>query len=646
MAAEARARFLADRRNLLALGAAVAVLLGSPPLAAAEDEPSISELGSLSIEDLANVEITSVSKRPEPLASAPAAIYVISNDDIRASGAITLPDALRLAPNLQVARVNASTYGITARGFNQSSATANKMQVLIDGRSVYNPLFSGVFWDIQNVVLADVDRIEVVSGPAGALWGSNAVNGVINVVTRSAAQTQGLLVDATYGGADEAINVRYGGKIGDNLAYRIYGLGFSRDNTVNLSGLSAYDGWHMWQGGARADWTGAKDSVTLQGDRYSGDTQKAPAAVTNSDLDGGNVMLKWSHKFDDGSSLDANSYYSRTVRQLTTSITARVNTYDFDLQRHFVLGTNDLVVGAGYRETVDEFNSHNSPNFLDPSHKALRLANVFGQDKIALSGDLDLILGLKYEHNSYTGSEWMPDARIAWRPWKNTLLWGAVSRAVRTPSRYDRDLYIPNTLDGGPDFVSEELTAYEVGYRGRPLPNVSVSVSAYYNVYDNLRTLESIGATRYPLEIRNGMAGSTYGVEAWSDWAVTPWWRLSAGYNYLHKDLRIEPGSTDAFGVLFAGNDPTYQAQVRSYMKLPGNLELDAGLRAIDSLPSPAVPSYVEMDVRIGWMMTKQVELSVGGDNLLHSRHVEFDGNSTAARELPRTLYAGMRWRF
>jgi iron complex outermembrane receptor protein len=331
---------------------------------------------------------------------------------------------------------------------------------------------------------------------------------------------------------------------------------------------------------------------------------------------------------------------------VTSGIISQVQVLDFDTQYHLRHGANDWVVGGGYRVTRDEFIPGPHTVFLDPSARSLSLANLFVQDELSVTKDLSVTLGLKAEHNSYTGLEWMPNARLAWRPWRDALLWAAVSRAVRTPSRFDRDLINPGLVAGGPDFDSESVIAYEVGYRGQPMARVSVSVSAYYNVYKDLRTVEASGPTIFPLVIRNGMEGDTYGVEAWGDYALTDWWRLGAGYSFLHKDLTLKPGSADVFGVLFAGNDPEHQAQLHSHMDLPARLELDMDLRAVSRLPSPVVPGYAELNARLGWRMSKHVELSLNGENLLHDRHEEFVSSSIAGREISRSVYAAARWSF
>ncbi len=639
--------FGGSRGRALALGAGLGLLVAPQAWAEAADAGALSDLSRLSLEELANVEITSVSKRPETLGAAPAAIYVIRNEDIRFSGADSLPEALRLAPNLQVARSSASGYGITARGFNHSTGTANKLQVLVDGRSVYTPLYSGVFWDAQGVMLEDVERIEVISGPGGALWGANAVNGVINVITRKAADTQGGLVHLTDGSSDTVANLRYGGRLGETGAFRIYGLAADYADSRTTLGDGGGDSWDRAQTGFKLDWGGQGDTFSLQGDLYEGSSNPVAGARAEGVIGGGNLLGRWVHGTAAGGLLEATAYYARDYRTITSGIKDSLQVYNLDLQYALASrGRHRVVVGAGYRQNRDNFRGGFRTSFLDPASRATRLGNLFAQDEIRLRDDLILTLGLRLEHNSYTGLVYLPNARLAWRPSDHALIWGAVSRGVRTPSRFDRDLINPGLVAGGPDFTSETLVAYELGYRGQPAANLSLSVSAYYNVYDSLRTAEASIGTVFPLVIGNGMRGETYGVEAWAAWQVREGWRLSAGANLLRKDLSLDPASRDIFGVDFAGNDPDHQLSLRSHMSLTPAVDLDIDLRHVDRLKSPAVPAYTELGARLAWRVSDQVELAVIGENLLNDQHVEFVNGSVARREVPRAVRASLRWGF
>ena len=546
-----------------------------------------------------------------------------------------------------MARFDASTYAISARGFNHSTGTANKLQVSIDGRAVYSPLYSGVFWDEQDVPLADVDRIEVISGPGGTLWGTNAVNGVINIITRHSRDTQGALVDVTGGSLDDNVTLRYGGKVGEKTTYRIYAMGTERGALLTRSGSDANDAWQKLQGGFRADWASGEDDATLQGDIYRGVSDELAGSVQSGVIDGGNILGRWNRAFSDNSAFQVQLYYDSATRKTTSGVTSTVDTYDLDTQYSFSAGMwNAIVFGGGYRVTDDNFVRGPGTAFLDPAQRTLQKLNGFLQDEIALADALTLTLGVKIENNAYTGTEYMPDARIAWRLSDTDLLWAAVSRAVRTPARFDRDLINPGLLAGGPNFESEDLLAYEAGYRGQPSRATSFSLSLFYNVYDHLRTVEASTPVVFPLVVRNGMKGETYGVELWGNYALTPCWRLSAGVSTLHKDLRLVAGSRDIFGVLFAGNDPAYQASLRSQMDVADNVALDVELRAVDGLKSPRIPGYAEADTRLGWRVTESVELSLTGSNLLHNRHAEFQNAAVPLQEIPRSITASARWRF
>ena len=615
------------------------------PIAAQLQIASAQDLNRLSIEELAQIKVTSVSKTEEPLSEAAAAIYVITQDAIRRSGAQTLPEILRLAPNLYVARQDANTYAITARGFNQSNGTANKLLVLIDGRVVYSPLFSGTFWDAQKTFIDDIDRIEVISGPGGTLWGANAVNGVINIITKDSILTRGVDVDASAGSLDQRLAARLGGSAGATGSFRVYGLDVAQGAMVRQNGDSARDSWNHLQTGVRADWHRGVDTMTVQGDAYRGTGMGLPSVLPSGEISGGNISGAWQRESTDGSALRVQAYADRTRRLLVSGIDARLDQYALETQYNFSpLGRNAIVIGGGYRLTSDDFRPGPGTVFLSPSSRKLDFANVFAQDAIALSKQFKLTIGTKIEHNTYTGVELMPDVRLAWTPARSITLWSAVSRAVRTPSRFDTDLVNRGILDGNPDFESEDLIAYELGYRGLLSPNVSLSVSAFHDSYERLRTVEASGPSTFPLILRNNMLGHTDGVEAWGDFSLRDWWRMSAGVATLHKDLRLAAGSRDVFGVAFAGNDPHYQWMARSDFDLARDIQLDLGLRSAGRLASPAVDAYTEADVRIGWQARKNVVLSVEGQNLLHARHVEFINPSLAPEEVPRSIAVAARW--
>jgi len=615
------------------------------------------DLKEKSLKELMEVMVTSVSKKAEKLSEAASAITVITQEDIRRSGATSLPEALRLAPNLEVAQVDSHEWAISARGFN--STTANKLLVLIDGRSVYTPLFSGVFWDVQDTVLEDIDRIEVISGPGATVWGANAVNGVINILTKSARDTQGFLLYGGGGTEQRAFGgVRYGGQLGTNAYYRVYTKYFDRDDTPLPNGVDGQDAWQMGQGGFRVDWyPGEANQLTVQGDGYGGAINQ-PA---NGDIRvaGGNLLGRWSHTFSEESDLKAQFYYDRTHRQVPLTFAEDLDTYDFDLQHRFPLGERqDIVWGLNYRLSEDRV--ANTPNFAFlPAQLSFQLFSAFVQDEITLVRDrLRLTLGSKFEHNDFSGFEFQPSGRLSWTVTSRQTLWAAISRAVRTPSRIDQDFFVPNNsppppfaLAGGPEFVSEELRAYELGYRVRPIDRLSFSLAAFYNDYDNLRSLEPGSPSGPPFTVGNGLEGESYGAELAGSYQMTSWWRWQAGYTYLQEHIRLKPGSLDFNQARGEGSDPENQFSVRSSIDLPGDVELDAALRYVDVLQNIAngvrgtVPSYLELDVRLSWMPVKNLELSVVGQNLLDRQHPEF-GFPTSRHEIQRGAFVKVTWRF
>src|SRR6059058_4732675 len=595
-----------------------------------------------------NVEVTSVSKRPERLTQVASAIQVITQDDIRRSGASSLPEILRLATNLQVAQVDSRQWAIGARGFN--STTANKLLVLIDGRTVYTPLFSGVFWDVQEIPLANIDRIEVISGPGATLWGANAVNGVINVITKGAEGTQGLLLSGGGGIEQRGFGtVRYGGALGSRVHYRIHGRGFGRDATALPSGQDAADAWHLGQGGFRMDWDASNvNRVTLQGDLYDGRIGQPSAGDIA--VSGGNVMAKWSHTPSEGSSLAAQLYYDRTHREIPGTFGEDLDTYDVDLQHHARLGArHDVVWGLGYRLINDRVVNSSAFAFLPP-HVARQWFTGFVQDEIALVPNrLHVALGTKIEHNDYTGFEIQPSGRVNWRLGPSGTMWAAVSRALRTPSRIDREFFAPGQppylLAGGSGFHSEEELAYELGYRHQQ-GSLALSVATFYSRYHGLRSVEQLHPPAPDtLVIANGQDGESYGAELAADYRLTGRWRLRAGYTELRVHVWAQPGSTDMSGGSAESHTPDRQFSVRSAADLPAHLSLGGTFRYVGEIANQQVPAYGELDMRVAWQPAPMLELSVVGQNLLHDHHVEF-GTPSARRQIERGVYGAVAWRF
>jgi iron complex outermembrane receptor protein len=611
------------------------------------------DLADLSLEELGNIEVTSVSGRAEPLSSAAASIFVISNDDIRRSGATSLPEALRLAPNLQVARIDAKQYAISARGFND--AIANKLLVLIDGRTVYTPLFSGVFWDMQDVMLEDVERIEVISGPGATLWGANAVNGVINVITRSAGDTQGTLVSAGSGDHAAGGAVRHGAAIGAGGHLRVYAKGEKLRNTELGSGAAVADGWERAQAGFRADWRQVDSTFTLQGDAYSGKSEQRGVflglfPLGRVKIAGANLLARWTRRYADGSDLRVQAYYDHTDRVDLAQFSPRADILDLDIQHVVPLGAHKLLWGGGYRRARDEVTDGLFFG-LQPASSTQDWANLFVQDEIALAENLQLTLGVKLENNDYTGTESLPSARLAWKASPTQLWWAGLSRAVRAPSRIDREVQFPppgspltaffpagSFIIGGPDFVSEVADVVELGWRAQPSRDLTLSATMFHYEWDKLRSGQPA-----PALVQNMIEGSVYGMEGWGSWQAAETWRLSAGLTTLRKHLTLKPGSTDPDGPNNMGNDPDYQWVMRSSHNLAPRQELDVMLRRVDELPDPRVPAYLAVDVRYGWHVRRDLELSLIAQNLFDPSHPEF-GEAADRSEFARGVFFKLRW--
>jgi iron complex outermembrane receptor protein len=612
---------------------------------------SVENLKNLSLEELMNIQVFSVSKSAEKLTEVASAVQVITSEDIRRSGVTTLPEALRLAQNLQVAKVNASQWAISARGFN--NVLASKLLVMIDGRVVYTPLYAGVFWDVQNVLLEDVDRIEVISGPGGALWGANAVNGVINIITKNSKKTQGLFIEAGSGNQKPWFgNLRYGGKIGDNIHYRIYGTAFKEASTLlaNPTKSDSTDGkdeWSIGQTGFRIDWqASSKDVLTLQSDFYDGypnpDGKAASAVVAM----GGNALARWTHTFSEKSDLTVHAYYDNAWRDFRNGFTENLKTYDLDAQYRFQLGKRQEIVWGGNLRLIDHKTTSLPLFYLDPERKLLHIYSTFLQDKITiLKEKLHLTLGCKFEHNVYTGMEYAPSARVAYTlPKRNNTIWASASRAVRTPSRIDKEfnlyLFPGFPIIVGSDFRAETVWAYELGWRSQFSDNFSFSASTFYNVYDKLRSAEpSPTPTTFPFKIGNGVEGNTYGVELATTFQPLSWWRIKGGYTFLEKKLKVKPDSKDLNKGTVESDDPNNQFLIQSTFDFPKQIESGFVLRYVDVLTNKYVPSYFGLDIQIGWKFTKWLQISVVGQNLLDDHHPEFVPSSPSPREITRSFY-------
>lgn len=603
-----------------------------------------------------NLEITSVSRRAEPLSGAAASIFVITNDEIRRSGATNLPEALRLAPTLDVVQENAGGYTVSARGLINSAA--NKLLVLIDGRSVYSPLFSGVFWDVQDVVLEDVDRIEVISGPGGTLWGTNAVNGVINIITRSAKNTHEGLLAAGAGTREEIGALRYGGKLGSSGDYRVYGKYLDLHRTRTATGTVKDDAEHKSFAGFRGDWTRGADEFMLLATAYRGSEGQPPPgtiSITNVNLalgvislSGANVTALWKRRLRNDSSIVVHGYFDRTERIVPPTFADRLNTFDLQfLHSGRLAGIHSYGWGAEYRYGMDRVTNSPYIAFL-PARLNQKWIALFAQDEIALPKRLRLILGARSEHNDYTGSEFLPSVRLAWNVTADHMLWTAASRTVRAPSRLDRDTFVPGQapflLTGGPDVVSEIANVYEIGYRGQPASSLTLSATGFHSLYDRLRTQE-INSSRTALFFGNGMKGRTSGVEAWASYQALPHWRLSAGFDALTEHLQLKAGSNDFGSLQQQGLDPKRSWRLRSSLDLPRQGEFDIIARAVSPRSNPAVPSYSAVDLRFGWRPQPGMELSVTGQNLFGKSHGEFADIATRT-EIGRGVFIKIVTRF
>jgi len=649
-----------DSRLLCRLGA-LAVGLSLLGTATARAAPAAS-LKRLSLSELMELEVTSVSRRPARLSEVASAIQVVTGEEIRRSGATSLPRAMRLADNLHVAQKNAHDWAISARGFN--TALANKLLVLVDGRAVYTPLFSGVFWNLQDPLLEDIDRIEVISGPGGSVWGANAVNGIINVITKPANETQGTFVTAGIGAqAPGLASARYGGRLGTGPHYRVYGKYSSWDAERLAAGGSAGDDGHRVAGGFRIDSEdGRRDRFTLQGDLYRG----VDGITTGGDsrTRGGNLLGRWTRALGAESELEVQIYHDWSRLAVINSIPLApagelrdaLETSDLDAQHRAPLGARHLVTwGLGLRHWRDSVENAPGLAFLPPD-RSHDLWSGFVQDEIRLGAASTLTLGTKLEHNDYTGFELEPSLRFQVALTEDASLWAALSRAVRTPSRIDREISQPAppylvVLAGGGSFDSEEVIAAELGYRATLSATATLAIATFYNEYDDLRSTRTTPGTILPFFFANELEGETYGLELVARVQPAPRWRLHAGYTLLQEDIRVRAGGEDFNAARNEVADPQQQWSLRSALDLPGDLAVDAALRWVDALHinnGPTVgrlPSYLELDLRVEWQATPSLSLSLVGHNLLHDAHPEYGFPGASRVEIQRAVTGTLAWR-
>ncbi len=663
---------LAALIGLFVLAGAGTTTQGQSPRATGEAGRSLAEL---SIEDLLNVQVTSVSRKPQSLSETAAAIFVITQDDIRRSGATTLAEVLRLAPGLEVARISSDSWAITARGFNVRSA--NKLLVLIDGRNIYEPLFAGVLWDAQDVLLEDIDRIEVIRGPGASVWGANAVNGVINILTKNSAETRGALVSSVAGNEDRGIlSLRYGAQSPSGPNWRVFARAFSRDAFLRPTGEEAADDWSAVRPGFRIDWSPTgRNGLTIQGDAYHGRNGQTAKLTTLSPpssllvdestrIEGANVLARWTHSATPASQQTLQLYFDSYARE-DDQIGERRQTIDLDFHHNLDLSERQsLVWGVGLRNSRDRLNNSFTLSF-DPDHRDDYLASAFVEDLVRFAGGrAHLTFGSKFEHNDFTGFEFQPTARASWNVGKTSMAWAAVSRAVRTPSQVEKNIRynaaafptgggdVVVSLFGNPDQISEELMAYEIGLRSQRGERLSVDVAAFFNHYHHLTTTEAgalvpegshLVSQRF---LDNKADAHSLGVEVAGAWQALARWRISGWYSFYKLDMQLFPSSTDTPSQ--EGNDPRHQFRLTSNLELPRNLSFDAVLHHVSALSYQDVPAYLRADVRLAWRPRPGLELAITGQNLFDRTHQEFGSvNDLALASLvERTYDARLVWRF
>jgi iron complex outermembrane recepter protein len=662
----------AVQRGALILPFFLAALVTQSLAAPQENATNGAPLKQLSLAQLGNLEVTTTSKEPEQVWKTSAAIYVLTQDDIRRSGATSIPEVLRLVPGVEVARINSSSWSVGIRGF--GSAFSKSVLVLIDGRSVYTPLFAGVYWDVQNVMLEDVERIEVIRGPGGTIWGSNAVNGVINIITKNTNDTRGTYASTSSGNAAQSENqIRYGGGHGNDLNYRVYAMGFGRTPEFHPDGDN-YDAWQMGQMGFRADSRPSdRDTLTVQGDLYKGNVGQQvgigyyspPEQLTvdgTQDVSGGNLLGRWRREISSTSDLQVQAYYDRTYR-LGRQLGETRNTFDIDLIHHFMVKQrNEIIWGFGARWSLGDIIQTVPTVDFTPHHQGDNTYSAFFQDQIAiLQNKLWLTLGSKFEHNIFTGWENEPSGRVLWAPTPHQTLWAAVTRAVRTPSRIDEDLQLTGFVSTPPSvyvcvcdngkFVSETLLSYEAGYRKLVSSRLYLDIAAFHNKHNDLTSFgdATISIVRTPppfailvsLPFANGIRGSTNGGEFSPEWKATHWMDVKATYSYMTMSLEDKPTHTKTSYVsMYEGSSPHHEVTAQILFNLPKGFEFDPTYRYVSALPALTVHAYQTADARLAWHFAKRFDLSITGQNLFQPRHAE-----SGSVLVQRTAYAQISWR-
>ncbi|MDP2695622.1 MAG: TonB-dependent receptor [Gallionella sp.] len=626
-----------------------------------------------------SVEVSSAARKPQKLEDTAAAIHVITRQDIRRSGMTRLPELLRMVPGMQVAQIDGGTWAISSRGFNAKNS--DNLLVMLDGRVLQTPTFTGVNWDAQDMVLEDVERIEVIRGPGGALWGANAVSGIINIITSSAAATHGGMLSGGAGNYEHQGMARFSGHLGETGHFRIYARDAAQGNFKQASGIEAHDRHDLRSAGFRTDWDMyGGDSLTVQGDTYSGGSDHTGTAVSllppystptgyTIGLTGGNLLARWKSAVSATDEWALQFYYD-TYERRYFNLGEQRNTADLDFQRRFRWGDrHDIVWGAGYRQTRDSMDNTFVVSYT-PASRTDRVVSAFFQDEIALSqdsgrGSLHLIAGSKFEHNDYTGLEVQPNLRLRWKIDERQTAWAAVSRAVHTPSRTDADSRVvaavvkpgattfATRLQGNPAIQTEQVLSYEAGYRSQLTEQVQMDVAAFYSEHKNLMTIErganfiEAGYTVIPLVFNNRASATTHGLEWSGSWRPDDRWQFKAAYSWLKMNIHHDANSTDSSIESEVGRSPQNQFQFHAFHSPADNVDLSTSLFYVDSLPSLNVPAYTRLDARIGWRIQPGLELSLTGRNLLDPGHPEFI-NTPGPRtsEIPRSFFGGATWRF
>lgn len=669
------------RGVFLKLMLASSVCLLCYPAATAQNAQT--DLSSLSLEDLASVEISSVSRKEEKLSTAAAAVYVISNQDIRRSGLTSIPELLRTVPGLDVMQIDANKWSVTTRGF--SERYADKTLVLLDGRTLYSPLTSGVSWDVEETVLEDVERIEIVRGPGATLWGSNAVNGVINIITKQTKFTQGTLVSGMGSVQDRnSSTIRHGGSLGSRAHYRVYGKYLDRDGSVDASGGPSPDGWHDLRGGFRTDWNVSDTSnLTFQGDLYRGQAgTTVPGLISltqaltgllidKTKIAGGNVLGRWTQT---STHLDTTlqGYFDLANRNEAGVLGEFRHTFDLDLTQRYLRGrSNDILWGGDFRSNTDRTVGSLNISF-NPASRSTQLYGLFGQDELTLiPNKLKLTFGSKLEHNFYSGFSLQPNVRVIWLATERSSLWGAISRASESSSRTDADVRTNDSVNLDPNgtvvlsstfgtahLPPENVDAFETGFRLQPKRIITLDIASFYNQYSNRHTAEpgtpyfedSLGPRHLlrPTYTRSNISGETHGLEVLARAKPAKEWDLSASYTIFEIHLHKSASSIDfTTGPDSEGSSPRNEYQLHSSLHLPHTIVLDTALYYVGELAAPHIKAYARVDLQVGWQPTRSLEVSAGGRNLFQAEHYEFgSGNLFQAEPIARSAYLRSTWRF